>query len=113
MGRARACVLDVDRVQDQLPESGPTFGFGNLGEDPLHVDAAMRRPVPLEAPRGLLELPPAAGLVPATGVEPRDRDVDEPLEEVTLGGGRGAPLVLELLVRLEVGARADELQALL
>jgi len=46
--------------------------------------------------------PPAARLVP------RDRDVDEPLEEVPLLAGGGAPRVLELLVRGEVLAAANE-----
>ena len=63
-----------------------------------------------EAPRGLLELTLAAGLVTAAGVEPGDRDVDEPLEEVALAGWGITPLVLELLVRLEVRALADQLQ---
>ena len=37
--------------------------------------------------------------------------MDEPLEEIALVRRRLAPLVLELLVRLEVGARADQLEA--
>ena len=41
--------------------------------------------------------------VSALGVKPGDGDVHEPLEEVALGG-RGSPLVLELLVSVEVVA---------
>ena len=43
-------------------------------------------------------------------MEPGDGDVDEPLQEVALAGGRLAPLVLELLVGVEVLAGADQLQ---
>jgi voltage-gated potassium channel Kch len=42
---------------------------------------------------------------------PRDRDVDEPLEEVLLRRFRGAPGVLERLVRVEVLAAANLLEA--
>ena len=73
----------------------------------------MRRPVGLEAAGRLLELALAARPVPATPVMPGDCDVDEPLEEVALLGGRFAPLVLELLVRLEVRALTDQSDAML
>ena len=72
----------------------------------------MRRPVRVEATRGLLELALASGPVSAPGVQPGDRDVHEPLEEVALGGRRLAPLVLELFVRLEVRARLGSAPAL-
>ena len=55
-----------------------------------------------EPARGLLELPLAARLVAAACLVPGDDDVDEPLEEVLLGGLGGAPGVLERLVRGEV-----------
>ena len=71
----------------------------------------MAWPVAAEASLGLHELPLAAVPVAALGVEPRDGDMDEPLEEVALGCRRRAPLVLQLLVRLEVGAVADQLQS--
>ena len=71
----------------------------------------MARPVAAEASLGLHELPLAAVAVAALGVQPRDGDVDEPLQEVALGGRSRAPLVLELLVRLEVGALTDQLQS--
>ena len=73
----------------------------------------MSRPVRPQAAGRLLELALAAGPIPASSVQPRNRDVDEALQEVALRGGRLAPLVLELLVRLEVVPRADELQAAL
>ena len=59
-----------------------------------------------EPPGCLLELPLAAGAIAAAGLVPGDDDVDEPLEEVLLGGVRGAPRILERLVRLEVLAGA-------
>ena len=64
-----------------------------------------------EAARRLLQLALAARAVAPFRVEPGDRDVDEPLEEVALLRRRGSPLVLELLVRLEVLPRADEIEA--
>ena len=60
--------------------------------------------------RCLLELTFAADAVASFGLVPRDRDVDEPLEEVLLGRLRGAPGVLERLVGLEVLAPADLLE---
>ncbi len=71
----------------------------------------MGRSIRAEAARGLLELTLAARPVPAARVQPGDRDVHEPLEEVALRSRRLAPLVLQLLVRLEVGAGADEIEA--
>lgn len=71
----------------------------------------MGRFVGAETPRCLLELALAARPVPAAGMQPGDRDVDEPLEEVALGSRGLAPLVLQLLVRLEVVAGADEVEA--
>ena len=70
----------------------------------------MRRPIRVEASRGLLELALAAGSVAPSGMKPGDGDVYEPLQEVALGSGRVAPIVLELLVRLEVLTRSDQLQ---
>ena len=67
-----------------------------------HVDAAVLGRERVEPPGRLLELPLAARLVPAAGLVPGDDDVDEPLEEVLLGRLRGAPRVLERLVRGEV-----------
>ena len=73
----------------------------------------MRGTVGGEPASGLLELTLAAGSVPAPRVVPGDCDVDEPLEEVALVRGRLAPLVLELFVRLEVRALADQVDPLL
>jgi len=70
----------------------------------------LRREWPEPPPR-LLQLPLAADAVPAFGLVPRHRDVDEALEEVALAVRRGAPGVLERLVRLEERAGADQLEA--
>jgi hypothetical protein len=69
------------------------------------------RPIGGESALGLDELSLAAVAVSALGVEPRDRDVDEPLQEVALLRRRVPPLVFQLLVRLEVGTLTDQLQA--
>jgi hypothetical protein len=67
----------------------------------------VRRREWLEPASRLLELPLGADLSATPRLVPRDRDVDEALEEVAFRGGRGAPGVLELLVRGEVLAGAD------
>ena len=64
-----------------------------------------------EPARGLLELPSAARLVATACLVPGDHDVDEPLEEVLLGGVGGAPRVFERLVCGEVFSRPRQLQA--
>ena len=70
----------------------------------------MRRPVGAQATSRLLELALASRTVSAPGVQPGDRDVHEPLQEVALIGRRLPPLVLELFVRLEVRAGSNQLQ---
>ena len=75
------------------------------------VDLAMPRRVRVEATRRLLELSLAARSVAPAGLVPGDGDVDEPLQERALVGRSLAPLVLELLVRLEVGACPDQLES--
>lgn len=62
----------------------------------------MARPEPIEPLRCLLELAPAADPPPAAGLVPGDGDMDEPLEEVPLGGRGDPPAGLERLVGLEV-----------
>jgi hypothetical protein len=64
-----------------------------------------------EAALGLLQLPLAADPVPAAGLVPRDRDVDEALEEVALVRRRGSPGILELLVGGEELASANQIEA--
>ena len=59
-----------------------------------------------EAADSLLQLAGAAGLVAPSSLVPGDDDVDETLEEVLFGRVRGAPRILERLVRLEVLAGA-------
>ena len=70
----------------------------------------MLRRVRPQAPRRLLELALASDTVSAAGLVPRDRDVDEPLEEVALFGRRCAPGVFENLVRREELTRADQIE---
>ena len=65
----------------------------------------MRRRERREPARRLLELARSRDRPAPPGLVPRDRDVDEPLVEVALRGGRGPPDELQLLVRLEVAAR--------
>ena len=62
----------------------------------------MGRRIRPETPGRLLQLPRAADTVPAARLVPGDRDVDEPLEEVTLGRLGRTPRGLQLLVRFEV-----------
>jgi hypothetical protein len=67
-----------------------------------------------EPPRRLLELPLARDAASGhPGVVPRDRNVDEPLEEVALLGGRGAPRFLERLVRRKVLLATQQVETLL
>jgi hypothetical protein len=76
-------------------------------EEELDCDAAMLRGEGTKPAGRLLELPLAADAVSAACLIPRDRDVDEALEEVLLLGIGRAPDVLERLVRLEVLAARD------
>jgi hypothetical protein len=68
------------------------------------VDRRVRR----EPASRFLELPLAADAVAAVGLVPGNSDLDEPLEEVALLGLGGTPGRLELLVRREVLAAADQ-----
>jgi hypothetical protein len=70
----------------------------------------MLRRVRPEPPRGFLELPLAPDTVPARGLVPGDRDVDETLVEVPLGRFCRPPNVLELLVRGEVLTATDQVE---
>src|SRR2546430_15824591 len=71
----------------------------------------MRGSKRLQAPHRFRELSLGADAPAAPGLVPGDRDVHEPLEEVTFLCWRGAPRELELLVRGEVLAATDELEA--
>ncbi len=70
----------------------------------------LRRERP-EAARSLRELALAARVVPTPGVVPGDGNVYETLKEVFLGGLSRTPGVLERLMRLEVLAAPDPLEA--
>ena len=71
----------------------------------------MRRGVGSEAADRLGELSLGPDPPSAPGLVPGDGDVDEPLKEVAFVGRRRAPGELELLVRREVLACANELQS--
>src|SRR5262249_12232667 len=75
------------------------------------VDAPMERPVRLEPARSLLQLALATPAVAPARVLPGDGDMDQPPEELALRPRAIAPLRLRLLVRLQVGARADKMEA--
>jgi len=66
-----------------------------------------------EPPARLGKLPLATDRVPAARLVPGDRHVDEPLEKVALLRRRGAPFVLERLMRLEVASGANQRKAVL
>jgi hypothetical protein len=85
-------------------------GRFDLRQSRRDVDAAVLGRVWPESPRGLFELPLAADAVPPACLVPRDRDVDETLEEVALLGRRRAPHILEHLVRSEELAAPDQLE---
>jgi hypothetical protein len=83
----------------------------DLGEHAGDVDPPMRWNERREPPFRLVELARGRDRAPATRLIPGDRDMDEPLVEVALGGVRGAPDELELLVGLEVAATPDQIEA--
>jgi hypothetical protein len=82
-----------------------------LREQRFELDAAVRGRKWLQTPHRLCQLPLRADLAPTSGLVPGDGDVHQALEEVALLGGRGAPGILELLVRGEVLARTNQLDA--
>lgn len=73
----------------------------------------MLRSVGPEAAGALLQLPLATDAVAAAGLVPGDGEVDEPLEEVALSLGSGAPGVLELFVCGEKLAAPDQVETAL
>jgi hypothetical protein len=83
----------------------------DLSEHGTDVHAPMRRHERREAPCRLLELPLAADAVAAACLVPGNRDMDESLEEVAFSGLCRPPLELELLVRGEELAAADQIEA--
>ena len=82
-----------------------------MNEQRVQLDAAMRRRKRFEPAHCLRELTLGADLASAPGLVPGNRDVHETLEEVALFRGRRAPCVLELLVRGEVFAGPNQLDA--
>jgi len=83
----------------------------DLREEVADVQATVLGRIRPEAASRLLELPLAAVLVAAACLVPGDGDMDEALEEIAFLRLRDSPLVFQLLVGLEVRARADQLQA--
>ena len=81
-----------------------------LLEQRFELDAAMRRRVRRQAAYGFRELSLHSDRPAASGLVPRDRDVHEPLQEIAFFERSDAPGVLELLVRREVLAPADQLE---
>ncbi len=71
----------------------------------------MRGRVRTEPARCFCQLPLGTDPATASGLVPRNGDVHQTLEEVTLLGGRRAPGILELLVRGEVLACTNQLDA--
>jgi hypothetical protein len=86
------------------------LGSIDRGEQGGDVEASVRGRVRAESACRLLELALATDLLPATGLIPGNRDVDEALQEISLGRLGSPPGVLELLVRLEVPAFANQLK---
>jgi hypothetical protein len=82
-----------------------------LGQQPVEVDPSVQRRVGGQASNCLVELSLRRDGSSAACLIPGDGDVDESLVEVPLLGGRSAPDVLEHLVRGEVLAPADQLDA--
>jgi hypothetical protein len=82
------------------------------GEEAGDVEIAVLGLVGGEAARRLLELTLACDGAPGyAGMMPRDGDVDETLEEVPLTRLRGAPGLLERLVRRKVPPARDQREA--
>ena len=103
--------LEPNRREVERPGGGGLPRGRYLGEDRGEVDAAMPRREGRQPPDRLLELPLASDAIAALRLVPRDRDVDEALVEVLLAGVCRPPGKLELLVRGEVLAPADQLEA--
>ena len=82
-----------------------------MREQWFQLDAAVGRGEGLEPAQRFCELPLGADLASAPRLVPRDRHVNETLEEVALVAGRRAPRVLELLVRGEVLAGPNQLDS--
>jgi hypothetical protein len=85
----------------------------HLGEYGVQVEASVDGGKRRQPTLGFLELSLEPDAVPAPCLVPRDRHVDEALEEVLLGGLGRSPGVLERLVRREVLAPLDQLETAL
>jgi hypothetical protein len=101
------------RIEIEGARGDPFPGGFDLREDDRNIEAAVGGSVGPEPPRRLLQLPRRGHGTTAPGLVPGDGDMDEALEEIPLLGGRRAPCVLELLVRLEVPLRPNCLDSTL
>jgi hypothetical protein len=103
--------LELRRRKLERVAGDDALGDLDLFEDRRDRDAAVLRCEAAEAAFRLLQLPLAADLVPAAGLVPGDRDMDEALVEVAFVRRGRAPGVLELLVGGEELAAANQVQA--
>lgn len=106
-------MLNADASEFEHARTDRFGGRLDLREHRRDVDAAVLGRERGEPSGCLLELALAADTVPATRLVPRDGDVDQPLEEVLFRRLRGAPRQLELLVRGEELAAADQVEPVL
>ncbi len=102
--------LSSEKWRGQV-ERGTGAQLPQLCEERLQLDAAVRGRVGREPAERLLELSLGADASPASGLVPGDRHVDEALQEVPFVRRCGAPRLFELLVRVEVAAGANQLDA--
>jgi hypothetical protein len=101
---------DPRLVEFERAAANDLSGRCDLREHARDIHAAMVRRERAESPGCLVELARGCDRPAAPGLIPRNRDVDEALVEVALGGVGRAPNDLELLVRLEVPAGPDQLE---
>jgi hypothetical protein len=102
--------LDADRLELERAALDGLGSRADLREHELDVDPPVLGHERRQPSGGLRELALAADAVPTPGLVPGDGHVDEALEEVLLRGVGGAPGQLELLVRGEELAVADQLE---
>src|SRR5207302_8773886 len=102
--------LHLEQRRRQV-ERAAGIELAELLQKRLQLEPAMLGRVRRQPPERLGQLALGADAPAAPGLVPRDGDVHEALEEVAFVLRRRAPGVLELLVRGEVLAGADQLDA--
>jgi len=103
--------LEPRRIEVERPLGHSGASRLHLREDMGNVDSTVSGRERAEPTRRFFELAGRGDGPAAARLVPRDRHVDEPLEEIPLLGRRSAPRRLELLVRLEIAPGANLLQA--